>query len=777
MKTPIIQDEPEPTPGEGPEAAARAEAARDTQGLAARAAHWSAEHRKLAIWGWIAFVLVAFMLGQVVTQNKIHGPDQFSGESHDAEQALDDAGLRPNDELAVIQSENLTIDDPEFQAAMEQTSRELTGAKYVVNVESPLEGEGSGSVSADGHTVLIDFEITGDDLEAADRLTPAEDAIAAVKAEHPDLLVEQFGTVSANKELNETFSSDLAKAEGLSLPITLLILVVAFGSLVAAGVPLLLAISCVMAAMALVAIPSHLSPIDSNLQSVILLIGLAVGVDYSLFYIRREREERAAGRGPREALEVAAATSGRAVLISGLTVIVAMAGMFLSGDKTFISFAEGTILVVALAVLASLSVLPALLAWLGDRIDKGRIPFLGRRRSTGESRFWSPIIARVMRRPWLSIGLAGGLLVALAIPALSLKMVVSSTDDLPQDLGVIKTYNVVREAFPAEGVTADVVVEADDVRSGQAATGIDLLVRRAESSDQVLKGTEITYSDDDTVAKVAIPTVGTGSDPASAEALEEIRDEIIPASIGRIDGVTVNVSGSAAQSTDFRDQLVDRLPLIFGFVFALAFLLMLVTFRSIVIPIKAILLNLLSIGAAYGVLVLVFQDGYGESVLGFTSNDGVTSWLPLFLFVILFGLSMDYHVFILSRVRELWQRGMTTDEAVKAGISTTAGTVTSAALVMVFVFAVFATLTFIDFKEMGVGLAVAVLIDATIIRGVLLPASMKVLGDWNWYLPSWLEWLPHIHEPEFGPPPKSGAPEPPTEDAGSDESAPEPAPA
>ncbi len=643
------------------------------------------------------------------------------------------------------------------------------------NVESPLNGKGS--VSEDGRTVLIDFEITGDDLEARDRLEPAEDAVAAVAADHPDLLVEQFGNVSANKELNETFSSDLAQAELISLPLTLLILVIAFGSLVAAGVPLLLAISCVMAALALVALPSQLSPVDSNVQSVILLIGLAVGVDYSLFYIRREREERAAGREPREALDITAATSGRAVLISGLTVIVAMAGMFFSGDKTFFSFAEGTILVVGLAMFASLTVLPALLAWLGDRIDKGRIPFLARRQSTGESRFWSPIIERVMRRPRLSLAIAGGALILLAIPALSLKMVVSSTDDLPQDLGVVKTYNLVRDAFPAEGVTADVVVEADDVRSGQAAVGIDLLVRRAESSDKVLPGTEITYNDDGTVALVAIPTVGSGSNAASADALDEIRDEIIPASIGRIEGVTVNVSGPAAQSQDFRDQLVDRLPLIFAFVFALAFLLMLVTFRSIVIPIKAIILNLLSIGAAYGVLVLVFQDGHGESLLDFTSNGGVTSWLPLFLFVILFGLSMDYHVFILSRVRELWRGGMSTDEAVKHGISATAGTVTSAAAVMVFVFAVFITLTFLDFKEMGVGLAVAVLIDATIVRGVLLPASMKILGDWNWYLPKWLEWMPQVHEPEFAPSSKPPEPEPTDEPGDGDEPEPEPAPA
>jgi uncharacterized membrane protein YdfJ with MMPL/SSD domain len=711
--------------------------------VAGRAAHWSATHRKTAILGWLAFVVVAFAIGKAAGQETIFGADQFTGEAGRAEHTLEDAGLRPNDEVVLVQSEQLTIDDPEFQDTIQQTTGGLSQAKDVVNVESPLDGDGA--VSADRHSALVEFDITGDALEARDRLGPSGDAIDAVQAQHPDLRVEQFGNVSSNKELNEIFQSDLAQAEALSLPLTLLILVIVFGSLVAAGVPLLLAISCVIAAMALVALPSHLSPVDENVSSVILLIGLAVSVDYSLFYLRREREERAAGRSTRDALEVAAATSGRAVLISGLTVMVAMSGMFLTGDKAFISFAEGTILVVAIAMVASLTVLPAVLASLGDRIDRGRIPFLARRqRPAGESRFWPAMIDRVMRRPWLSIALAGGALLALAVPALSMNIVNTSVDDLPQDLAVIKTYDRVRDAFPEEGVAVSVAIEADDVRSGSAAAGIALLERRAKNSDSVLPGTEVNYSQDGTVAEVVVPTVGNGNDDASNAALAEIRDDMIPATIGQAPGAAVNVSGDAAASKDFADQLSDRLPLIFAFVFALTFLLLLVTFRSIVIPIKAILLNLLSVGAAYGVLVLVYQDGRLESLLGYTSNGGVTNWLPLFLFVILFGLSMDYHVFILSRVREAYDGGMSTPQAVRHGISTTAGTVTSAAFVMVFVFLVFVTLSFIDFKEMGVGLAVAVLIDATIIRAVLLPASMKVLGDWNWYLPKWLEWLPHI---------------------------------
>jgi len=439
--------------------------------------------------------------------------------------------------------------------------------------------------------------------------------------------------------------------------------------------------------------------------------------------------------------------------------------MFLSGDKTFISFAEGTMLVVAIAIASSLTVLPAVLAWLGDRIEKGRIPFLGNRRKTGPSRFWTWLVDRVMRRPWLSIIVAGGALLALAVPALSMNIVQTSADDLPQDLSIIKTYNRLKVAFPKEAVSVDVAVKAQDVRHGSAASAIASLVSEAQRNRNVLQGTEVTYSKNNKVALVSIPTRGNGNDSRSTDALNDIRHRVIPDTIGHVDGASALVSGDAAGSKDFRDLLQQRLPLIFAFVFALAFLLMLFTFRSIVIPIKAILLNLLSVGAAYGVLVLVFQDGHGEGALGFNSNGGVTSWLPLFLFVILFGLSMDYHVFILSRVREAYLGGMTTREAVRHGISTTAGTVTSAAIVMVFVFGVFMTLSFLDFKEMGLGLAVAVLIDATIVRGVLLPASMSVLGDWNWYLPKWLEWIPHVGtEGETVPPvesqPVGEAPEP-----------------
>src|SRR4051794_1914931 len=463
--------------------------------LAARMAHWSGRHRKKAFWGWIAFVLVVFIGGNMVGTTSISDVDQFSGESHKAEVALHDAGLRPVKESVFIQSDKLTVKDPAFKAAVGDVMGRLSKVPYVQNVRSPLTG--ASAVSADGHAALVDFEFAGGSTLAADRVDATLAAVAAAHAAHPALDIRQLGDASANKAINQVITDDLAKAGELSLPVTLIILTITFGTLVAAGVPLLIGITAVLAALGLVALPSSILPVDDNLPAVVLLIGLAVGVDYSLFYLRREREERAAGRSERSALETAAATSGRAVLISGMTVIVAMAGMFISGDKSFISFAEGAIVVVAIAVFASLTVLPAMLSWLGDRVEKGRIPLLGRRRRpAGSSRFWKALTGRVMRRPGWSVVLAGGLLIALAVPALQLKSVTSDIDQLPQDLPVIHTYDKVKKVFPKEGVTATVVVEADNTRSGPVAAGIGALRLQARRANDFLPGSSVTYSRD-----------------------------------------------------------------------------------------------------------------------------------------------------------------------------------------------------------------------------------------------------------------------------------------
>jgi uncharacterized membrane protein YdfJ with MMPL/SSD domain len=471
-----------------------------------------------------------------------------------------------------------------------------------------------------------------------------------------------------------------------------------------------------------------------------------------MFYMRRMMEERDSGRSSADALEVAAATSGRAVLVSGLTVMIAMAGMFFAGSIVFTGFAVGTILVVAVSVLGSLTVLPAALSKLGDKVEKGRVPVIGRmrHRNHGESRVWNFVLDRVLRRPVLSLVLAGALLVGLAIPALSLNTVNPGFNSLPRDLAVMQTYDKMMVAFPGGPQPAVVAVQADDVTRPDVQAGIDEMTREAIATGQMAEPVTTDVSPDKSVAVVSIPMQGDGTDPRSEAALASLRESIVPGTIDRVSGTQTDVTGITAGSKDFNDSMRSHLPIVFAFVLGLAFVLLLVTFRSIVVPMKAIVLNLLSVGAAYGILKLVFQDGNLEGVLGFESTGGITSWLPLFLFVILFGLSMDYHVFIISRIREAVDRGMKTDEAVAHGIKSTAGVVTAAAVVMVAVFSIFGSLSMLEFKQMGVGLATAVLIDATIVRGVMLPAAMKLLGDWNWYLPKRLGWLPKFHhEPQL----------------------------
>jgi RND superfamily putative drug exporter len=511
--------------------------------------------------------------------------------------------------------------------------------------------------------------------------------------------------------------------------------------------PLLLALTAVLATMGLLAIPSQLIALDGNIDAIVLLIGLAVGVDYSLFYLKRVREERAAGRSEEAALNAAAATSGRAVLVSGLTVMIAMAGMFFSG-RTFAGFALATILVVAVAVLGSLTVLPALLAWLGDRVEKARVPFLHRLgRRNGQSRLWGWLLRRVLARPKLAAAAATGVLAALAGVALQLNTIVTGPDTYPKSVPVMATYEKMQAAFPGGAMPLSVVVEAEDVRAPAVTEAIERLRTAALATGRMNDPITVDVSPDAKVAVVSIPVEGAGTDDVSNAALAALRDQVLPATLGNVEGTTYAVTGVTAASKDFDDLMASTSPLVITFVLVFAFLLLLVTFRSLVLAAKAVLLNLLSVAAAYGVLVLVFQHGLGKGLLGFESTAGVHAIVPLFLFVILFGLSMDYHVFILSRIREGYDRGLSTDAAIAHGIKATAGVVTSAAIVMVGVFAIFATLSMLFLKQFGVGLAAAVLIDATIVRAVLLPATMKLLGDWNWYLPRWLEWLPrHHHE-------------------------------
>jgi uncharacterized membrane protein YdfJ with MMPL/SSD domain len=716
--------------------------------LAARVGCWSAAHWKTATFGWLAFVAVAFLLGSAVGTKNVDPNASGPGQSGRMDRILDAGFKLPASESVLVQSPSARVGTPAFDAAVADVVARVSKAAAVKNVESPLDPGNAGQIAKGRRSALVEFDIRGDAIDAGDKLGPVLKSVDDAQRAHPGFFIGEFGGASAAKGVDTAFAHDLKSAGALSIPLTLIILVVAFGALVAAGIPLLLALTAVFATFGLVALPSHLLPLAQEAPAVVLLIGLAVGVDYSMFYLRREREERAAGRSERAALEAAAATSGRSVLISGLTVMVAMAGLFLSGDATFASFGYATMIVVAVAMLGSLTVLPAVLGKLGDRVERGRVPLVGRlRRANGNGRMWASLVERVLRRPLLSAVLAVAFLLALAVPAVKLHISTPGPDTFPGSLAVVKTYNRMQQAFPGKALPANVIVKAPNIDAPAVRDAIARLQERALASGRAHTPITVDRNGAGTIANITIPIDGTGTDAASNASLALLRTTIVPATVGALPDTEAGVTGLTAEWKDQQDQMKSKLPYVIGFVLLFAFCLMLVAFRSIVVAIKAILLNLLSVAAAYGVLVLVFQHGIGKGLLGFSSTAGIDPSVPLLLFVILFGLSMDYHVFIVSRIRETFDRGANMDDAIADGIKSTAGVVTSAAIVMFAVFSIFATLSMLMFKQFGVGLAAAILIDATIVRAVLLPATMKLLGERNWYLPRWLQWLPR---PERG---------------------------
>ncbi len=724
-------------------------------GAAERLARWSTRHRWTALLLWIALVVAAVAGGSIAGTKTLTDGDTGAGESGRADRRLEQAGF-PADltERVLIQAPRGTdLDMVETRVVAAELRTGLGSLPAVASVGRLVRSD-------DGRSALLPVVLDVDGLTG----TPAEDradqrietvlaATAKVADRHPDLTVAQVGGTSIDHAINGVVSDDFARAETLSMPITLGILLLTFGALFAAGVPLLLALSAVATSIGLAGLVSHLLPVSDTLNSVILLIGMAVGVDYSLFYVRRAREERARGSSRREAIDIAAATSGRAVVVSGVAVVVAMAGLLLSGNVVFSSMAVGTMLVVAVAVLGSLTVLPAVLSLLGDRVERPRIPLvhrLQRRHGHGPSRFWSRVMRVVLAKPMVSLVVASAALVALAAPALGMRLGESGADSLPRSIPVMRSYDAMTAAFPQTGFAHTVVVWSDDGRLDKAAvrSGVRELVSDAEATGRFadLSDATVRFAPDGRTAAVDIAMTGDFNGDRAQASLDALRDDLVPALRASLPGTEVAVTGDTAGSLDFTASLRSHLPLVFGFVLVVTFLVLVLAFRSVVIAGTAVALNLLSVGAAYGLLTLVFQHGLAAGPLGVHESGFIVDWLPLFLFVILFGLSMDYHVFVVSRVREAHRAGMPTRAAVAAGVTSSAGVVTSAAAVMVGVFSIFATLSLLEFEQLGIGLAAAVLLDATLVRAVLLPAAMAALGRRNWWLPGWLDRrLPAAH--------------------------------
>jgi len=735
------------TPATGPPSRRRARPP-----VVERIAGWSARHRAIALIGWLLLVAGAVVIGNMLGTKNLNSYDP--GQAGRAERVLARPGVvqRYAESVLIQTRDGRTVaSDPQAREAIRQVAVALHRMPGVAtDIASPLAPGGTalaagghGLISRDGRSALVTFEVAGNVNNADQIVTGAQRAVAAVQAAHPRLRVVEAGDATVNRAINNVVSEDFRRAEVTSVPVTLILLLVVFGALIAAGIPLLLAGTAVAAAISLLAIPSRWLPIGQTTSSVVLLVGMAVGIDYSLFYLRREREERAAGASQAEALRTAAATSGRAIVVSGLTVMISLAGLFLTGIDVFSGIAIGTITVVGVAVIGSLTALPALLSLLGRWVDKGKIPFLGRRRTAARrSAFWNALTRRVVARPILWGGAAALALLALAAPAFSLRLADPGIHDLPTSIPVVRNLVAIQHAFPGGPQPAEVVVTGHDLTGQPVRQAVAALQGRAGTTGPLREPVTATLLDHGQVLVVSVPLAGDGTNQTSMNALATLRDHALPATLGKVGAISYAVTGNTAGTHDFSAQLHSRAPIVFAFVLGLAFLLLMVTFRSIAIPLMSIVLNLLSVGAAYGLLTLIFQDGHLSTLLGFTPYGGIVTWLPLFLFVLLFGLSMDYHVFILSRIRELRLRGWPTRAAITGGIGSSAGVVTSAAVIMVAVFSIFATLSVIEFKMFGVALAAAVLIDATVVRGVLMPASMALLGERNWYLPRWLSWLP-----------------------------------
>jgi putative drug exporter of the RND superfamily len=715
-----------------------------------RIACWSARHRKAVIGAWLLLLGVTLLAGQLLgSQSR---PQYDPGPAGRGEQVLHQLGVvTPPAESVLIQArasggrgrQSATFaSDPQMRQAAQAVVAALGRLPRAAgDIASPLGPGGRTLVSPDGRSALVTFRVAGPHGVADTTVAADLAAVAAVQARYPGLLVAEAGSASTDAVGNSLMNSDLRKAEMTSVPITLILLLAVFGALIAAGIPVVLAGTVVMATISLLAALGRWLPIGSATSEIVLILGMAVGVDYSLFYLRREREERAAGKSFGEALRIAAATSGRAIVVSGVTVMISLAGLFLTGVDLFTGMAVGTIIVTGIAVAAALTLLPALLSLIGEWADRCRIPVLGRRRTAARpSRLWAGLVRRVVRKPLVWGGAATLALLALAAPAVGMR-IGSPPIDLPNSIPVVQTLDRISAAFPGRPAPAEIVVTGGDLTSPAMRRSLAALTRDASAAGPLREPVTVTAVSGGRALIVSVPLAGDGSDSATSAALKTLRDQVLPDTLGRAGAISYTVTGSPAVHCDWGAVLRARTPLVLAVVAALAFVVLMAAFSSVILPLVSIGLNLLSVGAACGLVTLIFQDGNLQNMLGFTSYGAVSQWVPLFTFVLLFGLSMDYHVFILSRIRERWTAGASAQDAVIGGIAGSAGVVTSAAVIMVAVFSIFATLSFIDVKMLGVGLAFAVLLDATIVRGILVPAAMTMLGERCWYLPGRLSWL------------------------------------
>ena len=723
-----------------------------------RIAMWSSRHRWPVFAGWFIATIGLFVLSQATggirTDDPNGNPNQAQTESAKAYAVFGAGGTNtPTEDVTlVITHPSLKVTDPAYQQYVAGVVNRFKGITVNDNgttvpvfdqVQDPATAPPTaGLVSSDRSTVRVTGRITGDQAKVERYLVPVRDAITAIEADTSGFTVHSISQTLTSQDITELINSGLDRTF-VTIGLTFIILLITFGAFVASVVPLVLAVSALLAAFGILGIFSQLiAPASPYATQLVILIGLAVSVDYSLFMITRFRSERRQGREKLLAIETASSTAGRAVFFSGLAVMISIAGLFLIDVSIFRSMAIGTIAVIFVAVVGSLTFLPATLAILGDRVNKGRVPYFGRERPEGVG-FWARFVTAVMRHPWRYAFLSAAFMLVLAFPWIHLRIGITDFTSFPDEIDGVQAVKLIDAKWPQGGLQ-DLQVAV----TGYDRADVKAAVESFKTSGLDVPGlsgpVQVFPSHDGTVALVSFTIAGEQNDPGAQATVRQMRSQAVPAAFGSLPGVQVYVTGNAASALDVTQIYLDAIPLVFGFVLGLSFLLLMVVFHSLVIPIKAIALNLLSTAAAFGVMVAVFQDGIIGHTFGLAQSAVIESWVPIFVFAILFGLSMDYHVFILTRIKEARDHGMSSNEAVARGIAITSGTITSAATIMVLVFAAFITIPFAFIQELGLGLAVAVLLDATVIRSVLLPSTMTLLGDWNWWLPPFLRWLPRI---------------------------------
>jgi uncharacterized membrane protein YdfJ with MMPL/SSD domain len=727
-----------------------------------RLSTWSARHARPVLASWLVATVGIFALSLAIGGIRTVGAFGSSSSQTESQREAQARQSGTVEVLAeeldvVVTSSSFRASDSAFRRVVEDTEARLSALRVGVSagdadreaaavdgLEDPYAAPAErGFIAPDSMAVRIVGRIVGDDFERTASSRAVEQALAEARRANPDFEIHAYSTSLASLEAADEISRDMDGTILISLPATFLILLVAFGAIVAAGVPLVLAISALLAAFGLFGIFSQtVEPVSPFAGQFIVLIGLAVAIDYSLFTITRFRTERRAGRSKMDAIEAASATSGRAVLFSGIAVMISLAGLFLLPDPLFQSIAIGTIAVIAVSVIGSVVFLPAVLAILGDGLDRGRVPLLGRWQGRGAG-IWSGVVRKVMGRALASLTIAGMALLLLASPVSRLKLGEADITILPERVDAVAAFGQLRDHWPM-GTIVRLEVALTGSGSGERGAAAAELAAALVAVEGLSAPAEVTTSPDGTASIVSVSMAGSANDAPNWEIVRQVRSKIVPGVVGRYDGLEAWVGGDAAMSLDSTEVYSDGMLRVLVFVLALSFALLLVVFRSIAIPVKAILLNLLATGAAFGSMVLVFQEGWFGELLGIHPIAAIQDFVPVFVFTVLFGLSMDYEVFILTRIKEAHDQGLDSHEAVARGIGLTAGTVTSAAAIMVVVFAIFLTLPLAIARELGLGLAVAVFVDATVIRCVLLPASMSLLGDWNWWLPPFLRWLPAI---------------------------------